>query len=396
MPKTIPALVEPALLLWAREEAGYSVEEAAERLRIPSDKLGRWENGNLTPTLRQAEKLAQVYHRPYAIFCLDAPPKTTPLAAEYRRLASVHPGAESPELRLALRQMLSRRQVTLNLTEELGGTPDTFELKIRSGTAPEQEANRLRQALGVTVETQILWQNEYQAYRGWREAVENLGVLVFQFGKVEVEEVRGISILDFPMPVIGINSREVPAAKPFTLLHELVHLALANANEESAALSEKRPASEWTRLEQFAERLAGAVLMPAEYLQAEPLRRSATVQDVCRLARRYKVTPKAMATRLMSLGHISQTDYRRWLQLWEAYLQDHPPRTGGGIATPSQKALNRNGQPFTRLVLDALTHERITPLEAARHLELGFPHLEALRLDLALARPSSVLEPSGT
>jgi hypothetical protein len=53
-------------------------------------------------------------------FFMPRPPQLAPLAMEYRRLPGVEPGHESPELRLALRQMLARRENALNLMEELG------------------------------------------------------------------------------------------------------------------------------------------------------------------------------------------------------------------------------------------------------------------------------------
>ncbi len=46
--------------------------------------------------------------------------------------------------------------------------------------------------------------------REWRAAVEQLGVLVFQFPKVELTDVRGLSLLRFPLPVVGVSSKEQP------------------------------------------------------------------------------------------------------------------------------------------------------------------------------------------
>lgn len=63
-----------------------------------------------------------------SVFTLSEPPKTTPLATEYRRLPNVTPGKESPELRFALRDLLYRRQVALELFEEIGELPEKFSL----------------------------------------------------------------------------------------------------------------------------------------------------------------------------------------------------------------------------------------------------------------------------
>ena len=101
MPASIPALVTPAVLKWARKESGYDPERAAKQAGVPPEKLLAWEEEETEakPTLRQAQALAKFYHRPLGVFFLPQPPSLPPLAAEYRRLPGIEPGAESPELR---------------------------------------------------------------------------------------------------------------------------------------------------------------------------------------------------------------------------------------------------------------------------------------------------------
>lgn len=399
MATSIPALVNPPLLIWARKESKYSLDQAADRMGIAAAKLQSWESGEARPTLRQAEKLAALYRRPYSVFCLATLPSTPPLAAEYRRLPGVKPGAESPELRVALREMIYRRQVALRLLDEVGDGAESFALRATLKEDPIKVAERLRETLHISSETQFSWNNEWEAWRRWREAVESLGVLVFQFSKVTPDEMRGISLLDFPLPVVGVNSKEIPASKPFTLLHELAHLMLANAHEERPALEENRPASDWKKVEKYAETVAGAVLMPEPLLLAEPSIRSSQERDsweipiVRSLARRFKVTPAALITRLLVLGRCSPSAYHRWKTDWAAYQKEHPALTGGGIALPPEKALNRNGLSFTRLVLEAFSLDRITSTDAANFLGVNFTHVETLRQDLMFVRSPADIHP---
>jgi Zn-dependent peptidase ImmA (M78 family)/DNA-binding XRE family transcriptional regulator len=386
----IPALVQPPLLVWAREDAGYSLEQAALRIKLSENKLHSWETGEVQPTLRQAEKLAKLYHRPFSIFCLSEPPKTTPLAADYRRLPYVNPGNESPELRVALREMIRRRQIAANLVSELGDDPEPFHLQAHLSESPEAVAARLRKALGLEIETQFSWNNEFQAWREWRAAIEKLGVLVFQFSKVDLEEVRSVSILNLPLPAIAINNREIPASKPFSVLHELVHVTLANSTEEKPALEEKRPDKDWQKVELFAEQVAGAILMPPETLDAQPEihihqhGNSWAISVIGKLARRFKVTPSAMATRLLVTGKMPPASFNKWKEDWQDFLGTHPKKASFGMATPAEKALNRNGRSFTLLVLEAFSLDRITSMDAANYLELRYPHIESLKQDLYL------------
>lgn len=342
MAERIPALLNPAMLKWSREEAGYSPATAAAHVKVRMDKLLEWESGNSLPTLRQAENLAKFYHCSYSLFCLSSPPVTKPLAAEYRRLPGITPGEESPELRFALRQMLHQRRLSVWLTDDLGERLEPFTVQVHLTEEPESAAARLRKALGMTKDAQHAWRDEFQAWRAWREAVERLGVLVFQFSNVAPEEIRGISVLDFPAPVIGVNAKEIPASKPFTLLHEFVHLALANAREERPALEERRPENEWGGVERFAEEVAGAILLPRALLcedgtiSTHRIHNPWPLPDIRGLARRFKVTPLAMITRLLRTGQCSPKAYKQWKSEWDAYLKAHPPKPSFGIATPAK------------------------------------------------------------
>jgi transcriptional regulator with XRE-family HTH domain len=101
MSRSIPALVKPALLFWARERAGLRLEDAATKLDIEAEKLQQWEQGTDRPTIAQLRKMGEVYKRPLAVFFLSEPPVGFDPQREFRRLPGVTPQTESPEFRLA-------------------------------------------------------------------------------------------------------------------------------------------------------------------------------------------------------------------------------------------------------------------------------------------------------
>ena len=216
--------------------------------------------------------------------------------------------------------------------------------------------------------------------------LSNLGVLVFQFAKVSLKEVRGLALLRTPMPVAGINGKELPEAKAFTLFHEVVHLMLAAGNEEAAAATESRRGDDWMAVERFAEMAASHTIVPDDALRdligrMEMQRATWDIDNVRRVAKKFRLTPLAMATRLRESGYINWTQYNAWREQWQAYVATLPPRRGG-FATPVEKAVNRAGQPFARLVLEALSANRITPVDASRYLDLKFEHFNKLRTHL--------------
>lgn len=382
MPSENTLTVNPRVLQWARVESGWPAERVAKRLQVKVERVNAWEQGERQPTLRQVEALSRFLHRPLSVFFLPKPPELQPLAAEYRRLPGIRPGHESPELRLAVRQMLMRREIVLNLMAEMGAPVPVFELVAHLNEPPVEVGARLRAALAVPIEDQLQWRTEWEAWRTWRARVEAIGVLVFQFGKVGLAEVRGLSLLHAPLPAAGINGKEIPEGKSFTLLHEAVHLMLAAGKEEKPALLEKRSGADWQQVERFAEIAASNALIPEQAMRTVIVSQRAetgwSLEDMRNLARRFRVTPLAMATRLRESGVMTWARYRAWREAWEKRVASLPPRRGG-FATPPEKAINRSGRPFVQLVLEALDANRITSVDAGRYLDLKFEHFGKLR-----------------
>ena len=59
MGKSIPAIVTPEVLQWARGLDRISIEEIALKLKVDVAKIEAWENGSEYPTLPQAKRLAK-------------------------------------------------------------------------------------------------------------------------------------------------------------------------------------------------------------------------------------------------------------------------------------------------------------------------------------------------
>jgi hypothetical protein len=64
MAKSVPALINPGMLVWARESARLTIEEAAHKIGIAADKLAACEGGEAQLTFPQLMKAAREYKRP--------------------------------------------------------------------------------------------------------------------------------------------------------------------------------------------------------------------------------------------------------------------------------------------------------------------------------------------
>lgn len=279
--------------------------------------------------------------------------------------------------------MVSRRESALSLLEELGEQVPAFTLQAHLSEDAQAVGDRLRTALRMDVETQLDWRDEWQAWREWRAAAEKMGVLVFLFPKVELEETRGLALLRFPLPGVGVNSKEQPESRIYTLLHEIIHLMLAAGREEVSALQERRSSVEWEAVERFAEAAASYALIPEASLRVKAAGASSwDLSAVRQIARCFRVTPLAMATRLRASGLMDWPKYRAWKEAWNEYLATLPPRRSGPVH-PVDKALGRNGRPYVQLVMEALAANRITSVDASRYLGLRFEHFDKLKESLS-------------
>jgi transcriptional regulator with XRE-family HTH domain len=126
------------LLIWARESAGLSIEDASKRLNVEAQILREWESDEGRPTIAQLRKLGEIYKRPIAVFFLPERPQDFDAQREFRRLAGVTPENESPALRLALRMALFRREAARELYERLGDPIPEPRLSVNPNDDPDQ------------------------------------------------------------------------------------------------------------------------------------------------------------------------------------------------------------------------------------------------------------------
>src|SRR5882757_1826036 len=101
MAKSVKALINPAMLTWAREQAGYSLADAARKLGIDEARLQGLESGEEIPTFARLLDMADHYKRPVSLFYLKQPPKGWQPIQDFRRLPG---GGFSPQLTYAIRQ----------------------------------------------------------------------------------------------------------------------------------------------------------------------------------------------------------------------------------------------------------------------------------------------------
>jgi Zn-dependent peptidase ImmA (M78 family)/transcriptional regulator with XRE-family HTH domain len=377
MAKHIEALVNPELLVWARESIGLGVQEAARKIGIKPERLEQWERGELVPTISQLRKAAKIaYKRPLAVFYLSKPPKTFDAMRDFRRLPDDQRTANSSALLLEIRRARDRRQIALDLSQNLEEGVSNFVETTSLNDDPDTVARRARKLLGISLEEQFDWRTGYQAFNSWKSAIEKLGVLIFQTshlrGSVEIQEIRGFSISEKLFPVIVVNSKDSVNGKIFTLLHEFTHLLLNNGG--MCDLREYRNlASDEQRVEVFCNRVAGTTLVPSEVLSNDELVLNRgrnpewTDEELGILADKFLVSREVILRRLLILGRTSEEFYQlKRKDFLERYEQR--PAKGAGAPPYYRLVIRNEGQPYIRLVLNAYYQNAITASDLSDYL----------------------------
>lgn len=355
------ALINPELLRWAREALGVPAAEAARGLRVPEERLLRWESGDEPISVAKLKRAAAYYRRPLASFYLPEPPRGSPNAPpDFRGADSLGAGAGSA-LALQIRTARERREVAVELASEIDDPIAPFDLTIDRGLAAGEAAERLREWIGVSLEEQLAWKDPRAALKRWRAALESRGLLTFQFSDVPVAEARGFSFYELPFPVVAVNSKDLPVARIFSLIHELAHLALrgdglcdfAGGLDGAEALAEER----------YCNAVAAAFLVPSRAVVGAD--KDASVADVDRLAAEFKVSKEAIALRLISEGLATWSLYEkvRGRYFEEVRAESARLKDKDGGPSPTRRALTNLGSRFVGLVVSAYHEEVITAPE---------------------------------
>ena len=355
------APVTPEVVKWAIDESGWSVGELAERLKVEPSAVSAWANGSSKPSKGQLTKLAEKLKRPRAMFFLPEAPLSSSLPDGLRTAAGVR---DDPALSFDERLLVRRARRLQKLLAGLAGQGPTDAGGIRQATLKDEAedvAPWLRAWTGVDWETQQEWESASQAFHGWRRAVEASGVAVLAL-PMGREGIRGFVLSDDHVPLIAVNTADIPKARSFTLFHELAHLSLKQSVPCAA------PSSQARRVERWCDRVANHALIPRAHLST--LRAQDDLALIKRIARRFKVSRSAAAIALEEVGRVEGA-YRKVEAEWPHFDREKGKGggTGGGRTSP-RKCIDELGGLAVGSVIGAMGEGRISELQVRDYLRL--------------------------
>jgi len=168
----------------------------------------------------------------------------------------------------------------------------------------------LRELLNISLDDQLNWNNDSNAYHNWRSAVEDrLGILVFQF-PMPIKEIQGFCSIERIPYAIVTNSNHSYTARTFTIFHELAHIL---RQQSGMCLFEK--ATEKQNEEWDCNTFAGSFLVPTQVIE-----KTDELSKIAMYSSKLKVSREVYLRRLKEENKINDSRYFDLLtQIKETY-----------------------------------------------------------------------------
>jgi Zn-dependent peptidase ImmA (M78 family) len=264
--------VNPKILIWARETAGLSLEDAARQLSIKDTQttsgVNRLQQHEETGEISRPllVRMSKQYRRPLLTFYLTTPPIKGNRGKDFRTLPKNYSVSENNLLDALLRNVMARQSIirsVLEDDEDVKQLSFVGTLSISDGVG--SALNYIKQKLQISQDDFYSQSSPDAAFSILREAVESEGVFVILVGdlgnyrsKIEPEIFRGFALADSVAPFIVINDRDSHSAWSFTLIHEYIHIWLGQTGVSNAFAK--------GAVEQFCNDVAGEFLLSSDQL----------------------------------------------------------------------------------------------------------------------------------
>jgi Zn-dependent peptidase ImmA (M78 family) len=264
-----------------------------------------------------------------------------------------------------IRLSLQRQAWYLDYLHDQDTDPLPFVARFATDAPVREVAADMRAVLGIDIET---GQRNWEIYfRQLIDAAEAAGILVMRSGIVgnnthrplDVAEFRGFAISNPLAPLVFINTADAPAARLFTLMHELAHLWVGSSGISNASPGNTR------REEVFCNAVASEFLVPQNVFI--PLWTASTAslpERLAELALRFHVSRLVIMRRALDLGLVDHATYLQHYQAELAAFRDKPGSGGNFYRNASVK----NSKRFAHAVLAEALSGRLLLRDAGRLL----------------------------
>ena len=367
--------VNPDILVWAREIAALSLEEAAKKIGRTCKLLSALERGEKDPSLSMLLTMAKKYRCPLVTFYLDQPPRKGDYGVDYRTLPKegFDPKEQALVDALISNVVASQQMIRATLEAEDEAEKVAFIGSLHAGSSIQNTVKKISKVLELDVEGYRREKTKEKAFSLLRLRLEEAGTFVLlkkNLGSfhtnISVEAFRGFAIADPISPYIVINHNDSVAARTFTLLHELTHLLLGETGISGSAVSTQQE-----QTEKFCNAVASEWLLPAKDLDTLVIDDNLK-ESISRFALKHHLSKSMVAYRLLLIKKIDEQFFNHlkndfigdWKQLFEA------KKTSKSCGGPNYYAMQKFlcGPALCNLVKRMMYADALSVTKAARIL----------------------------
>ena len=339
--------INPDLIRWARERAGYSLEAAEALFR----DIRAWESRQKAPTYVQLESVAQRFGIPVSVLFFPEPPDVPEPSRSFRTLPDREFATLPPGMHLLVRKAQAFQLTLVELTDGLSPAEKPL-LRLFQGRAADPE--EVRASLGISLDDQRGWADPASAFREWRNALHAVGVFVFK-DAFRQDGYCGFSIYDEELPVIYVNSSRSATRQIFTLFHELGHLLHETSGLDPVPPELLSRLPEASRsVEMRCNRFAADLLLPPEELTRLMEDEEPTESAAARIADDLNLSREMVYRHFLDHGWISAAAYQDARERWNV-----PPAVSGSGGNSNRTLVTYLGAQYLDLAFAAYYHNRL-------------------------------------
>jgi Zn-dependent peptidase ImmA (M78 family)/transcriptional regulator with XRE-family HTH domain len=372
------ALITPAVLTWARERLALSEQAVADKLGTKLEIYKSWESGGASPTMKQAKEFAKLTKISFAWLYLSEPPRKfdLPKNTDYRTFGNTPVKGDLATIMSLIADVTMRRDAMIEIFKERGVELPVFMARVDSdANTISSIAKTIRRLLGITAETQAKIGAPDRAFKYYREALGNIGILAFQAAKIDKNLMRGLSIYYDVFPIVVVNRKDEFSARIFSLFHELAHTL---TGVSGICNNMDIVGNGQFEIEIRCNKIAAEALVPkADLLEDANLKKVLDEWNdriVRKIANRFTTSREVIVGRLFELGKIDFGFYKAKMQKYsdEYALKSEKSASNkqkGGI--PKFKDVYSQVGSFYAGTIIGAYHDEIITLEDASHFLSG-------------------------
>lgn len=345
--------INPDVLMWAVDYSQKGIAAFEKKFKM----FPKWLDKSEQPTVKQLEDMAKFAYVPFGYLMLSEKPNIKIRTIDdFRTIKNRGFGISeeySAELRDTIIDIRKRQDWLHEYKKTQGYATIPFIGSIKANMADDVVVKTICESMDIPSDWRNGIDGKQASFRYFLNIVESKGITVFVNGivgnntrrKLRVDEFRGFALSDNFAPVIFVNGSDAPAARLFTLMHELVHLFLGQDGLDD-------------HTEPFCNRIAAKILVP-QALFLEQWRNHP--RDFETLEIFFKVSQLVLYRTALTLGKINSEEYARLLHL---YNKTHNKKENAGGGDFYNVAPYRAGRNFCRYIREALSEGKMSYSDA--------------------------------